>query len=736
MPIEFHSQSKEFHIYNNDISYILYILPNNQIGNLYYGKRVNDKQSFKYLFQEAHRSLAANVFEDSNTFSLQHTAQEYPAYGVTDFHYPAFEIKQNNGSRITCFEYQSHSIYSGKNKLIDLPSTYVEEDSEAQTLEIILYDKVIETEIILFYTIFNDYPVIARSTKFIQKGNQAVILERAMSACVDLPDSKFNLIHLAGAWSRERHIKEKRIEVGIQAIYSMRGTSSAEHNPFIALKRPNTDEFNGEVYGFSLIYSGNHLEQVELDTHDMTRITIGIHPDTFEWQLNCGESFQTPEAILVYSNAGLNKMSQTFHKLFRTRLVTGQWRDKVRPILINNWEATEMNFTEDKILSIARASKELGIELFVLDDGWFGKRDNDRAGLGDWYVSNFNKLPSGIAGLADKIESLGMSFGLWFEPEMVNKDSDLYRAHPEWIISTPNRRVSVCRNQYVLDFSRKEVVDYIYSLMERVLSTAKISYVKWDMNRYITECYSADKDSSDQGKVFHQYILGVYSLYQRLTMRFPHILFESCSSGGARFDPGILHYAPQTWTSDDTDAIERLKIQYGTSMVYPISSMGAHVSACPNLQVGRTTPIETRANVAFFGVLGYELDITLLSVEEKQKVKDQISFYKAHRHLLLYGNFYRISSPFEGNIVSWVVVSEDKSEAIAGYYKILNGANEGWKRFKLAGLEDDKLYILNNDSSNSFYGNELMNIGIVIEQKDLCFNANDFSSVIYYIKAI
>jgi alpha-galactosidase len=409
------------------------------------------------------------------------------------------------------------------------------------------------------------------------------------------------------------------------------------------------------------------------------------------------------------------------------------YNDEVRPILINNWEATEMEFTEEKILNIARDGKDLGMELFVLDDGWFGDRDNDKAGLGDWYVKNFAKLSNGIIGLADEIEAIGLKFGLWFEPEMVNKDSDLYRAHPDWILATPGRSSSPSRNQYVLDFSRIEVVDYIFSLMEKVLSDAKISYVKWDMNRYITECYSQATNSAGQGKVFHEYILGVYNLYERLITKFPYVLFESCSSGGARFDPGMLYYAPQAWTSDNTDAIERLKIQYGTSFVYPISCIGAHVSSVPNQQVRRITPIETRANVAFFGTFGYELDLRLLVDEEKEKIREQVQHYKAHRELISKGNFYRISSPFEENITSWIIVSEDKSEAIAAYFKLLNVANDCFKRFRLKGLNCNKQYMINGDENKVYFGDELMNAGIVLDEAELCTNGVDFSSILYYL---
>lgn len=733
MAIIFHPHSGEFHLWNEQISYVIKILDNRQLGNLYYGPKLTDRDSFSHLLEGGLKPLAAYVFENDYQLSMQYTKQEYPSYGTTDFRYPAVEIRQPNGSRITCFEYQSHAILQGKKKLKGLPATYVEEEQEAETLEITLYDGLIDAELVLSYTIFRDFPAMTRSATFVNHGMEPFCLTRALSACVDLPDCDFEMIHLAGAWSRERHLKTRRLEQGVQGIYSMRGASSAEHNPFLALKRASTTEFSGEVYGFSLVYSGNFLAQVEVDTHGMTRMLMGIHPDQFEWRLCSGEIFQTPEVVMVYSKNGLNGMSQTYHRLYRTRLVRGVWRDQVRPILINNWEATSFDFDEAKIIGIARTAKDLGIELFVLDDGWFGARNNDRAGLGDWKV-NLEKLPEGITGLAAKIEKMGMKFGLWFEPEMVNKDSDLYRAHPDWILSTPGRAASPSRNQHVLDFSRKEVVDYIYGMMSKVLREAAISYVKWDMNRYITECYSQSKAFSEQGKVFHEYILGVYDLYERLTSEFPSILFESCSSGGARFDPGMLYYAPQTWTSDDTDAIERLKIQYGTSYVYPLSCMGAHVSEVPNQQLGRVTPLETRANVAYFGVFGYELDLNFLTEAEKEEVRRQITYAKQHRGLLQQGTFYRLRNPFHDSVAAWMVVSEDSREALIGYYQILNEANPGWKRLKLEGLDPNSSYYVNENRDRAHFGDELMSAGLVITREELCSGGADFASILFYLK--
>ena len=466
----------------------------------------------------------------------------------------------------------------------------------------------------------------------------------------------------------------------------------------------------------------------------MARVQLGIHPEGFDWKLSAQETFQSPEAVIVYSTEGLNGMSQVYHKLYRTRLVRGYWRDRPRPLLINNWEATGVDFTEDSILEIAHAGQQLGLELFVLDDGWFGARKDDKSGLGDWYVTDFEKLPDGIEGLAEKIEKMGMKFGLWFELEMVNKDSDLYRKHPDWILCAPGRTPSPSRNQYVLDFSRPEVVDYVYDLIEKLLSGAAISYIKWDMNRYITECYSNEKSPEEQGKVYHQYILGVYRLYERLIEKFPKILFESCSSGGARFDPGMLYYAPQTWTSDDTDAMERIKIQYGTSYVYPLSSMGAHVSEIPNQQVGRSTPLNTRANVAMFGTFGYELDLNQLTEDEKKCVREQVAFVKKHRLLIQHGTFYRLLSPFKGNESAWMVVSEDKKEALVGYYRLLAQPNEAWKRLYLKGLDAEKQYRIEGKNQIKYGGDELMYTGMVIEKKTLCPSGTDYSSEVFYLQ--
>lgn len=735
MPIIFHKELKEFHLYNKEISYIIHILPNGHVGNLYFGKKINPYKTYNHLFEGIYRPLAAYVYEGDNKFSLQNTRQEYPTFGLSDFRKGAFLIKQENGSEISDFKYESHKIIEGKLKLKGLPQTYVENKEDATTLEITLLDEVIKSKLKLYFTIFEDRAVITRSASFLNLSNKTINIEKAMSFNLDLPDSNYNMIQLNGAWGRERHVYDRSIKEGTQGFYSLKGASSAEFNPFLALRRSNTDEFSGEVIGFSLVYSGNFMAEIDVDTYNQTRIMMGIHPDRFSWPLNLDEEFYTPEVVIVYSDKGLNYMSQVYHSLYRECLMRGKWKNSVRPILLNSWEALSFSIDEEKIKELATNASKLGVELFVLDDGWFGKRNNDNAGLGDWTV-NKEKFPNGLNEIIEYINKLGMDFGIWIEPEMVNKESELYRSHPDWIIHDPNRKPSHTRNQYTLDFSRDEVVDHIYNQIEKLLSDYNISYVKWDMNRYITECYSKDKGANLQGTVYHKYILNVYKLYDKLTTRFPDILFESCSSGGARFDPGMLYYAPQTWTSDNTDAMERIKIQYGSSLVYPLISMGSHVSESPNQQVFRETALETRANVAYFGNLGYELDVNKLWDVEKEEIKKQIQFYKENREVFQFGEFYRIKNPYNNNISAWMVKSNDEKTIILGCYKLLNHANEGKERVKLFGLDKDGDYKLSYPYEKEFKGDELMNVGISMNDDYFCNSGNDFSSVLYLLRKI
>lgn len=734
MPIYYTSSTQTFHLQSRQVSYIFRVLQNKQLGHLYYGRKLTHRDDYSHLHRIEARSNTAAVYEGNPNFSLETLRQEFPSYGTTDFREPAFHIEQPDGSRITQFEFADYTISRGKPKLKGLPAVYTENEEEASTLIVRLHDDRLNMDIHLIYTIFEETGVITRSSTFTNNGKNAVKLSKGMSLNVDMPDCEYEMVHLSGAWARERHVKTRQLEEGIQQIGSTRGISSAQHNPFFALKRPHTTEHKGEVFGFSLIYSGNFKAQVEVDHFGTSRAMIGLNDFDFSWQLQEGETFQTPEAVMVYSNSGMNGLSHTFHDLFSKRLVRGKWRDKERPVLINNWEGTYFDFTEDKIVEMAEQAKSCGIELFVLDDGWFGKRDDDTTSLGDWFADT-RKLPNGVKGLADKVKAAGMDFGLWFEPEMISKESELYQKHPDWMLQAEGRRASPGRNQFVLDFSRKEVVDHMYNQIAAVLKDAPISYIKWDMNRPLTEIMSAGYPAEMQQEIAHRYVLGVYDLYERLTSDFPEVLFESCASGGCRFDPGMLYYAPQTWTSDNTDAVERLKIQYGTSFLYPIKTMGAHVSDVPNHQVHRVTSLETRARVSFFGNFGYELDIT--QEKDLTVLKEQVSFYKKHRKTLQEGRFYRLESPFEGegNVTSWMVVDEHQQQAVAARYQVLEKPNPGLHRFYFKGLLEDVLYQVEG-SGTSFYGSELMHAGLPLQHEYTWKKQGDYQTTLLVLNAV
>ena len=735
MGISYHEEKKEFHLYNDAISYVIAILPNGQAGQLYFGRRIREREDFSYMQEYCRRDMSAYILPN---FSLEHVRQEYPVYGRGDVRQTAMVVRRANGSTVTDFHYAGHRIYAGKEALPALPATYVEREEEAESLELLFRDETAGLQYALTYTIYAKRPVITRNVKVTNLTGEKAELLRVMSMCLDLPDAEYEMIDLSGGWARERAPHSHMLHRGIQNVSSIRGCSSHQFNPFLALKRRETTEHTGEALGFSLVYSGNFLAQVERDNFDVARVMLGIHPDGFCWPLEQGESFQSPECVMVYSRAGLNGMSQAFHDLYRERLARGYWRDRERPILINNWEATYFKFDEEKLLAIADKAKELGVELFVLDDGWFGKRNDDTTSLGDW-EPNPEKLPEGIKGIAEKITAKGMKFGLWFEPEMISEKSRLYEEHPDWVLAAPAYPKSPSRNQYILDFSREEIVEHIAEKMEKILTEAPVSYVKWDMNRSMSEVFSAGCGREEQGMVMHRYILGVYALYERLTGKFPEVLFESCASGGARFDPGMLYYAPQAWTSDNTDAVERLKIQYGTSMVYPLSCMGSHVSASPNHQMGRNTSIDMRADVAYFGTFGYELDLNRLAEEEQEKVKEQIRFMKANRRLMQTGRFYRLRSPFEGNETAWMVVSRDKRTAIVGYYRVMQPVNTGFHRLYLQGLDEEVVYSIEGQEG-CYGGDELMYAGMRIHDyaageivSDI--GQKDYSSRLFLLKA-
>ncbi|MEK5318447.1 alpha-galactosidase [Paenibacillus sp. FSL L8-0644] len=700
-----------FHLQGSNTSYVMQVIRGGYLSHLYWGKKIqNYRGSNKIIFMD--RGFSPNPDGEDRAFSLDTIPQEYPSFGNSDFRIPAYQIQLENGSTVTDFRYKEHRVFQGKPKLKGLPSTYAEDDGEVATLEIVLEDPLIDVKVVLSYSLYQKRDVITRSVRFENEGRQQLKLLRALSASVDFRDDEYELITLYGAHNNEKNIARRKILPGIQMVDSCRGASSPQQAPFMALVRKGTDEEQGEVYAFNLVYSGNFTAQTQVDSYRNTRITMGINPFDFTWLLEPEESFQTPEVVMVYTENGLGGMSRIYHDLYRNRLCRGPFRDKERPILINNWEATYFNFDANKIEQLAKEAQSVGVELFVLDDGWFGKRDDDNTSLGDWVVDR-RKLPDGLPDLANRIRNLGMEFGLWFEPEMVSIDSDLYRKHPDWCIHVPDRPYTLGRNQLMLDLSRKEVCEYVIKSVSDILSDVPITYVKWDMNRHMTDVGSAALPPERQRETAHRYILGLYNIMEELTSKFPNVLFESCSSGGGRFDAGMLYYMPQTWTSDNTDAICRLKIQWGTSLVYPPITMGAHVSTVPNHQVGRITPLETRGYVAMAGNLGYELDLTTLTVEEKEVVKKQIALYKEMRSLIQFGNFYRMINPFDENEAAWSFVSEDQTEMAASYFKVLSQPAAAIKTLKFKGLNPDYVY-RNVETGELFGGDELMHVGITL----------------------
>ena len=681
--------------------------------HLYYGARVEDC-TMDYLLHRKDVGFSGNPYEagEDRTFSLDTLPQEFPSYGVGDYRNNCVGVCQADGTRAADFRYVSWEIREGAHKIPGLPCLF-DEDETAETLVIFLEDAASSLKLELYYVVFADRDVIARSARITNGGKEAVRLEKMMSACLELPNGSWEAIHFHGRHAMERRLERLPLMHGTMEVGSRRGTSSHQHNPGVILCSPDATEEHGGCYGLSLIYSGNFSMEIEMDQMDSVRAVCGINPEFFEYRLEPGEAFDTPQLMMTYSGSGLGRMSANFHSIIRHNLCRGKYKFARRPVLINNWEATYFNFNEEKILSIARQASELGIEMLVLDDGWFGSRDSDNAGLGDWFV-NTDKLKGGLTDLVTGINGLGMKFGIWIEPEMVNEDSRLYREHPDWALTIPGRKPCRSRNQLVLDMSRSEVRDYVFDSIAAVLKSANVEYVKWDMNRSICDVYSAVLPKERQGEVYHRYVLGIYDLMERFTSSFPNILFEGCSGGGGRFDPAILYYSPQIWCSDDTDGIERLEIQYGTSFFYPISAVGSHVSAIPNHQTGRRTPLATRGVVAMAGSFGYEMDLNLLTEDEKEAVKAQVEDYKKYYDLIHNGDYYRLASPQgDSGFTAWQFVSGDKTRTLLNLVITHVRANAPDLWFKLRGLDPEKRYRLEEDG-RIYSGSALMNAGISI----------------------
>ncbi len=715
MTITWDPDAREWHLHNGHTSWVLAVLENGWIGHLHAGAPLAVGPSYRHLVPP---------FAGYDNRVGEPIGLALPGPGVGDYRVPGLVVETADGATVLDPQYAGHRIVPGKPALEGgLPATYVEGEDEADTLEIDLVDASSGLMVTLSTTIFASMAVVARSMRITNGGTAAATVRCAMSATLDLPDAAWTLVQLSGTWARERAVAERALVPGRQSIGSLLGGSGSEHNPFLGLRRATTTEADGEAWGAALVYSGNFLAEVDVDPFATARLRIGIHPDGFAWRLEPGQGFATPEAVLAWSDRGLGGLSDALHGLFRERLARGPWRDVDRPVLLNNWEGTYFDFDHDRLVAMALAAKEMGIELFVLDDGWFGARDDDHRGLGDWTV-NRAKLPRGMDGLAREVHDLGLQFGLWIEPEMVNADSDLFRAHPDWAIGVPGRSRTEQRQQLVLDMAQPAVVEHIAGAIGEILAGAPIDYVKWDWNRFITEPWTPAVPAERQGEFFHRYALGLYDLYRRLTSRFPHILFESCASGGARFDAGMLAWAPQAWTSDDTDAVERLAIQWGSSIPYPLSSMGAHVSAIPNHQTGRLAPIDFRAAVAMFGVFGYELDPVHMDPADREAVRHQVAFYLERRGLFQRGRFARLRSPFEGtgNETAWMVSAPDGSRAVAAHYRVLHRPLPVRDRLRLRGLDPAAHYEVTAWSSfdaplGTFVrgGDELMRVGIGIE---------------------
>ena len=688
-----------FYLETATTSYVFRVTPFGHLEHVYYGAAI-ERGSIDSLRLKRSVPFGSAVLYNSKldpAYCLDHICLEWSDVGSGDFRQTPSEIRLADGSYRTDFVYESYSIQDGCIPMETLPSAYGDA-SEAQTLCVTLRDRPSHLKLSLYYAVFPKEDVITRRVVLENDGDGAVSIRRLMSLQLDLENEGFSLATFDGSWSKETNRHDRKLQYGQYVNSSVVGASSNRHNPGFLLYAEDATESRGRVYGFNLVYSGNHFGLAELSPNNLVRIQLGINPHCFEWQLQQGERFETPESVMTFSENGFHGLSSNFHDFINQHIVRGAWKGKERPVLINNWEACFFRFTQGKLLRLARQAKRLGIELFVLDDGWFGKRNDDHAGLGDYNV-NRKKLPWGMRAFAEKIHALGMQFGLWFEPEMVNLDSDLYRAHPEYAVTTPGREPLFGRNQLVLDLCNPDVRDYIVNQVSRLLDDAKIDYVKWDMNRYTSDAFSPLLAS--QGEFFHRYILGLYDILNRIFGVRPHILLESCSSGGNRFDLGMLCFSPQVWSSDDTDAAERLRIQSGLSYLYPLSSMGAHVSAVPNQQTLRQTPLSSRFNVASFGCLGYELDLKHLTRLERKEVRDQIAFYKANRKTLQYGRFYR-NETYKTNKVYWQCVSADRTESVAGAYQTLTCAAEGNDILPLDGLSINLNYSIKTKPQRIF----------------------------------
>ena len=713
MSIRYDEANRIFELDTRNTSYRIGIADEEGfVGHIYYGQKIRPQKCDQFL-----RTCEAPFVPSKNNrerCSFMDTfPTEYSGNGIGDYRESCIAVKTANGSRTVDLKFVDYDIVNGKPGISGLPASFAGEE-EVQTLVVHMMDGGCGIDVDLIYSVFEDEDVITRSVSVKNAGDRDIRLTKVYSACIDMDDEDFEMLTLHGSWARERQIERRPIAYGKQSVSSLRGESSHQDHPFMAWMTKGTDQTTGDVYGMHFVYSGNFIAQIEKSQFDSIRAVMGIHSEGFEWWLTPGETFTAPEVVLTYSHDGLGQMTRNLHDFYRCHMIRSRYLHQKRPVLINNWEATYFDFDTDKLLAIAKSAAEHGIEMLVMDDGWFGHRNDDATSLGDWFV-NENKIKGGLKHLVDEVNKLGLKFGIWMEPEMISPDSELYRKHPDWAFAVPERTATLSRNQYVLDLSRKEVRDYVYECVHNVISSANIEYVKWDMNRQLTDIGSVEFNGDRQGELAHRYVLGVYELQERLVNDFPDLLLENCSGGGARFDPGMLYYSPQIWCSDDTDAIERLSIQEGTELIYPLSTMGAHVSDCPNHTVGRSTPFMTRAHVALAGTFGYELDITKISEEERAMIPEQVSMYHKYNDLVREGDYYRVASYRENGLYDcWMVVAKDKSEALVTYVQVLGRPNVHSRKIKLLGLDVTAGYRL--DGTENVYGGDLlMNAGMLIE---------------------
>ena len=708
MGIVYSKSDRTFTIQTKNTTYQMQVDPYGFLLHLYYGKKT-DGSCMDYLLTYYDRGFSGNPFDagDDRTYSMDALPQEYPSYGTGDYRSTALIIENADGSTACDLRYRSHHIFNGKYKIPGLPAVYADE-TESQTLEIVMEDAVTGVEVTLQYGVLPDYDVITRSEKIVYRGEGKIFIRKAQSACLDFVQGKYDLLTFYGRHAMERTMQREPVTHGSHVIGSVRGTSSHQYNPMMILADEHTTDQYGNCYAMSFVYSGNFKGETLKDQFGQTRALMGLQDEMFSYPLAEGETFYTPEVLLTFSGSGMNLLSQNLHRCIRQHICRGKYKESVRPVLVNSWEAAYFDFDGDTLYELAKEAKNAGIDMLVLDDGWFGKRDDDNSGLGDWFV-NEKKLGGTLGDLIKKINDLGVKFGIWVEPEMISEDSNLYREHPDWALTIPGRNPVHARNQLVLDFSRKEVVDHIFDQICKVLDQGNIEYVKWDMNRSLMDVFS--RGTEDQGRVMYDYVLGLYDFLERIVTRYPDLLIEGCSGGGGRFDAGMMYYTPQIWCSDNTDALDRLQIQYGTSFGYPVSAVGSHVSAVPNHQTGRITSLHTRGVVAMAGTFGYELNLGKLSEEEKQEIRLQVEEYRKFAPLIQTGLYYRLSDPAREEYAAWAFVSEDQKEVLLNVVLQEIHGNMTVNYVKLQGLKCSAIY-RDTETGKIYNGAALMEAGI------------------------